>query len=110
MNEGKGSQVGALLITGILAILGTVAGGVIKGYWDSSLAEKKFQTNLVMKALEAPEQETRINSLRFMIETNLIVDPSIRSGLEEYLKKKPDVVPQFKPSAPSYSEIGFSVI
>ena len=99
MSEARGSQVGTLLITGLLAILGTVAGGVIKGYWDSSLAETKFQTDLIMKSLEAEEQEARINSLRFMIETNLIANPKIRRGLEEYLNGNPTDAPQFIPTA-----------
>lgn len=98
MSEQKGSQIGTLLITGLLAILGTVAGGVIKGYWDSSLADKKFQTDLVMKALEAEELEDRINSLRFMLETNLIAEPQIRKGLEGYLQRKSGDLPQFKPT------------
>ena len=108
MSEGKGSQIGTLLITGLLAILGTVAGGVMKGYWDSSLAEKKFQADLVMKALEAEEPEARVNSLRFMIKTKLIASSNIQEGLEAYLKEQPSppkeqpsVVPQFKPSAVS---------
>lgn len=94
MPDNSPSQFGVLLITGLLAILGTVAGGLIKGYWDTTLAEKNFQTGLVMKALEANEQDARINSLRFMIETNLIADPAIRDGLQQYLDRKPDTVPQ----------------
>lgn len=103
MSNDKNSQIGVLLVTGLLAILGTVAGGVIKGYWDTSLAEKKFQTDLVMKSLESEELEARIISLRFMIETNLISDQTLRTGIEEYLEKKPNVVPQFKAAIAPYS-------
>lgn len=99
MTETRTSQIGPLLITGLLAILGTVAGGVIQGYWENTLADKKFQTDLVMKALEAEEQASRIESLRFMIETNLIADPSIRQGLEDYLTRKPEAVPRIQPTA-----------
>jgi hypothetical protein len=60
------SQIWPLLITGLLAILGTVAGGVIKGYWDTSLAERKFQSDLVMKALESDVESERIKSLKFI--------------------------------------------
>ncbi len=59
MVEDKNSQIKTLLVTGLLAIFGTVAGGVIQGYWENSLADKKFQTDLVMKALEADEQAVR---------------------------------------------------
>lgn len=102
MSQANISPLSTLLITGLLAILGTVAGGLIKGYWDTALADKSFQTGLVMKALEADEQEGRINSLRFMIETNLIADPAIRDGLEQYLKNKPNAVPHIRATTVTY--------
>jgi hypothetical protein len=37
-------KISALLITGLLAILGTVGGGVVKGYWDTQLASEDFQS------------------------------------------------------------------
>jgi hypothetical protein len=103
MTPASPSPLTTLLITGLLAILGTVAGGLIQGYWDTTLADKSFQTELVMKALEADEQEARINSLRFMIETNLIADPAIRSGLEQYLNRKPEAVPQIRATPLAYT-------
>ena len=42
MSESRTSQIGGLLITGLLAILGTVAGGVLKSYWDNSLADREY--------------------------------------------------------------------
>jgi hypothetical protein len=98
------SQIWPLLITGLLAILGTVAGGVIKGYWDTSLAERKFQSDLVMKALESDVESERIKSLKFMIETQLISDTEIRRGLDEYMKKHPGTVPHFRPAPQSFSQ------
>jgi hypothetical protein len=96
--EGK-SELGILLISGLLAILGTVAGGVIKGYWDTSLAETKFQSDLVMRSLESNDEQQRVASLRFMVETNLISDEGIRSGLMRYMTDHPGSLPQFRPSA-----------
>jgi hypothetical protein len=103
MSDEKTSQIGTLLITGLLAILGTVAGGVIKGYWDNTLADKKFQADLVMRALEADEQESRIDSLSFMIKANLIADPAIKDGVQKILRESPETVPQIRASTIAYT-------
>ena len=52
-----------LLVTGLLALLGTVAGGVIKGYWDDDLAQRKFYSDMVLKAMESPDGRTRTETL-----------------------------------------------
>jgi hypothetical protein len=97
------SQLGAVLIAGLLALFGKIAGGILKGRLDNQLADKKFQTDLVMKALEPAKQEERINSLRFLIDTNLISDPVICNGVKSYLKEKSNVVPQFKAPLGTYT-------
>lgn len=102
MSEKKNSEIGVLLITGLLAILGTVAGGVIKGYLDTSLADKNFQTDLVKKALESGDQKVRIETLQFMIDTKLISDSKMREGLQEFLNKKPELVPQIIASSTQF--------
>ncbi|RKZ88435.1 MAG: hypothetical protein DRR19_12560 [Candidatus Parabeggiatoa sp. nov. 1] len=63
-----------LLITGLLAILGTVVGGVVKSRLETKLADKDLQSKLIMRALESDKTEERINSLQFLVETNLISD------------------------------------
>lgn len=103
MSDERTSQIGTLLVTGLLAILGTVAGGVIKGYWDNTLADKKFQADLVMRALDADEQDSRIDSLNFMIRANLIADPTIVEGVKEILRESPETVPQIRASAVAYT-------
>lgn len=102
INE-RNSQFGTLLITGLLAILGTVAGGVINGYWDTTLADKKFQADLVMRALDADEQKSRIDSLNFMIRANLIEDAKIVEGVQNILKESPEAVPQIRVSSATYT-------
>jgi hypothetical protein len=95
MTDEKRSSLTPLLITGLLAILGTVAGGVIKGYWDNRLADKKFQTDLVMKALEPADEESRVNALRFMVDTKLIDNAELGDALKKYLDDKSRPLPQF---------------
>ena len=46
------TQISALIVAGLLAALGTVAGNVVKGYWDTTLAQKDFQSKLILRALE----------------------------------------------------------
>jgi hypothetical protein len=105
MTDDKRSSITPLLITGLLAILGTVAGGVIKGYWDNRLAEKKFQTDLVMKALEPDDEESRINALLFMIDTRLVDNEELGEALKNYLADKSRPLPQFQPAGGGASTI-----
>jgi hypothetical protein len=98
MAENNRSSVTPLLITGILAILGTVAGGVIKGYWDNKLAQQEFQTDLVMRALEPDDEQSRVNALRFMVDTRLIDNPELGEALTKYLDDESKTLPQFTPA------------
>lgn len=90
-------KISGLLVTGLLAVLGTVAGGVVKGYWDTNLAEKDFQSKLILRALEPDEVDQRVTSLRFLVKANLISDPAVRSGLEGILAEGKESIPQFYP-------------
>lgn len=90
-------SINGLVITGLLAVLGTVAGGVVKGYWDTNLAEKDFQSRLIMRALEPDSVEQRVTSLEFLVKANLISDPAVRRGLQQVLEEGGASVPQFVP-------------
>ena len=96
------STMKAILITGLVALLGTVAGGVIKGYWDVELAQQKLYSNLIMKAMESNSPKERLASLEFMVKTNLIKDTDIEEGLKsivtEIKKDTTQTVPQFRPT------------
>jgi hypothetical protein len=87
----------ALLITGLLAIMGTVAGGVVKGYWDTKLAERDFQSKLILRAMEPADADVRIKALEFLVDTNLISDPAVRDGIGAAVQKGPASIPQFLP-------------
>lgn len=97
MPEKRWQDLSTLLITGLLAILGTVAGGVIKGYWDTRLAEKDFQSKLILRGLESDVVSERVKSLEFLVKANLISDPKVKEGISQVLQEGAGSVPQFEP-------------
>ena len=96
------SAIHTLMLSGLLAILGTVAGGIVKGYWDVQLAERKFNSDLVLKALESSSAPERLESLRLLVDTNLLKESSIREGVHNYIaekQKNPSSIPQVRPTS-----------
>jgi len=100
MAEREGaSPIHTLIISGLLAVLGTVAGGLVKGYWDVQLAQRRLCSDLVLKALESNSAPERLESLRFLVETNLLKETSILEGVDKYIAEKqkdPSSIPQVK--------------
>lgn len=89
------SKIIGLLITGFLAVMGTIIGGIVQGYMETNLAEKDFQSKLIMKALESDDVDQRIQSLTFLVDAHLL-SPDMTKGLKEVLGK-PGGIPQFLP-------------
>ena len=106
------NQFGGLILTGLLAVLGTVAGGVVKGYWDTNLAQTDFQSKLILRALEPEEVTQRVTSLQFLVDANLISDPAIRKGLAGILEQGEEGIPQFLPlgNPTSINNLGVSEV
>jgi hypothetical protein len=95
------------LIAGLFAVAGALGGAAVTGWSQVQLAKQKFNSDLVLKALESAEPEQRLESLRLLVETNLLQDPEIQSGVREYAKareSRPETIPQVVPSqAPTLS-------
>ncbi|WP_281557307.1 hypothetical protein [Thalassomonas sp. RHCl1] len=101
MSEEPKSTISTLLITGLIALMGTIGGGLIKGYWDKQLADQKLNSDLLMKALESEVASERLETLAFMINTKLIKDKEIGVAVLSYLEEKrdsPEDIPQMRPS------------
>ncbi|NEO71527.1 hypothetical protein [Moorena sp. SIO3H5] len=94
-------EISTLLTTGLLALLGTVAGGVVKGYWDVRLADKDLQSKLLLRALEPDDADERLKSLGFLITTNLISDWKIRKGVQQVIISGKENIPRFSPGVSS---------
>jgi len=92
-----------LLITGLLAVLGTVIGSVIKARQETKSADKKFQSDLILRALESNNTEARIDSLQFLINTNLISDQEIREGIAQVIPKPHE----WNLKIPQFTQVGF---
>lgn len=82
------------IISGVLVLLGTIGGGIIRGYWDIDLAEKKFESDLILKALESSTGEERAKTLKFLKDIELISRINTNK-LETYLRS-PQTIPEVK--------------
>ena len=95
-----------LILPGILAILGTLFGGVLTGYLNAGLARDKYQSDLILRAMSPATEQERLATLRFMVDANIVTDGKIRDGIREIISRaKPDsltVAPQIRAeSAPA---------
>lgn len=116
--SGKLGDLKALIIGSIFTLLGGLIGVLGKGCYDLKIEDKKVNSDLQLEleksegerklerqkldadlvklALQGTE-DTRRDTLGFMVETNLIADPDIQKGVKSYLaSNKP--LPQFPPS------------
>jgi hypothetical protein len=84
-------------------LVGALIGVLGNGYFGISLERQKADTDLVKLAIQNPDETVRIQSLRFMVGTNLIRDPEIRKGVLNYLPKTPQNAEKVVPSPSSFS-------
>lgn len=85
------------IIAGVFAVAGAGAGAAFTGFSQVELAKQKFNSDLVIKALESGDATQRLQSLQLLVETNLIKDPDVRQGVRDYAKSreaKPETIPQ----------------
>lgn len=104
----QSSTIFTAFIAGAAALAGSIAGPYVKGDADQrvaqttatgnlGLAQQKFYSDLVMKAIEPPLAEDRVKNLKLLAETGLIADQSVRKAIRDYAearKNDPQQVPQ----------------
>lgn len=94
MNSEASKGIWLAIITGLLAIAGTAA----KGIADLRLERAKLDSQLILEALSSPSIDSRRESLRFLVDTDLIGSESTKKGLTEYFKgATPKSPPQIVP-------------
>jgi hypothetical protein len=94
------------IIGGLFALAGAIGGAALSGWSQIELARQKFNSDLVLKALESNSPEQRLESLKLLIETNLLKDRAIQEGVRAYAKNKemnPSKIPQVASPAASFS-------
>lgn len=97
--ENKNSAIITLILSGFFAVLGSVAGGVVQGHWNVKLAEQKYQSDLILKALESNSPDERLQTLKLLVHTNLIKQSDVRDSVSKYIlkiQKDPESIPQVK--------------
>ena len=86
---------------GIFALLGAIGGAAVTGWSQVELARQKFNSDLVLRALESDSAEQRLQTLKLLVETNLLKDSDIKQGVRDYAtasEKDPSTIPQVAPS------------
>lgn len=89
------------LVGGIFALLGVLGGAAVTGWSQVELAKQKFNSDLVLRALESDSPEQRLQTLRLLVETNLLKDSEIKQGVRNYAiarENNPSAIPQVAPS------------
>ncbi|MFT5880190.1 MAG: hypothetical protein ACI86X_001317 [Moritella sp.] len=93
------------VITGLLAIFGTA----VKGVADLNLERAKLDSQLVLGALSSTTVELRRESLRFLVDADLISSHSTKEGLATYFSgDTPKSPPQMQPFIQSGESITLS--
>lgn len=99
-SEKSRSTIMIAVLTGFLALMATLGAAVVKGFYDTQLERQRFQSELVLRAMQSTSFAERVASLRFMLETHLITDNHISAALEIAVQKSktdPAVLPQIAP-------------
>lgn len=68
------SAVGATIIVGIIGALGALGGNWYQGQKNIELERQKFESALILKAVEPEDTETKRRNLLFFLESGLIKD------------------------------------
>ena len=85
------------IVAGVFAIAGALGGAGVTGWSQVQLAKQKFNSDLVLKALESGDGKQRLEALQLLVETNLLKDPDVQQAVRNYAKSKeknPESIPQ----------------
>jgi hypothetical protein len=72
------SPLGIAIITGILGLLGAAAGNYWQNRTNLQLEQKKFESNLIVKAIETGDPAIALENLLFLTKTGLLPDSESR--------------------------------
>lgn len=70
------SPIVTTIIAALAGLLGTGAGAILQGRANLALEQKKFESALILKAIETGDEDKAIHNLLFFIQAGFIQDPS----------------------------------
>jgi hypothetical protein len=81
MSDEQNTGLRGIVIAGVIGLLGTALSSYLTGQSNIELKRQEFQSQLIMKAIEAKSVEERRNLLKFFIDAELINETE---GLKKY--------------------------
>jgi GUN4-like len=97
----KASSIIIAVISAIAGLLGSGIAAVIQGFNQASLEQQKFESNLILKALEPKSQNERAKYLRFLVNTGLVKNLN-QDGIKEVANNESSI-PRSIPQTPFQS-------
>jgi hypothetical protein len=79
------------LILALVGLIGTGVGASIQGYWNTKLERQKFESSLILKALETADQKEAARNLLFLVNAGLI--PNLDGKKIAELANNPEQLP-----------------
>lgn len=93
---GKLTPVTATIIAALIGLIGTGIVTIIQNANNNRLENEKFQSQLILKALESPDLDERLKSLHFMTALRLISNDSLISRLNSFAREQPQNIPYIR--------------
>jgi hypothetical protein len=97
------SPIFVAVATALFGLLGTAVGAVFQGYFNNRLERFKFESSLILKALETEDRTEAARRLQFLSNAGLIT--VVSESRIEALAHSPDQLPLLRPSVMPMSEI-----
>lgn len=104
------SPLALVIISGIVGLLGTGVGALMQGYSSMNLERQKFQSELILKAIETGNGEAATKNLLFLVRLGFIPDPTGKIAQLQHNPSDAPVLPAAsKTSTDTLEQKGLSV-
>lgn len=96
------------LLTIVGGLLGAAVGAISQGYWNTKLEQQKFESEVILKALEIEDKEIVKKSLIFYIDIGIINSLDKRK-LEKIIIEEPDKLPYYNSNGPLGENLKYTI-
>lgn len=87
-----------ILVGGFFTVFGGLGGAWLAGQSQLELANRKFNSELVLKALESESPSERVATLTMLVDTKLLKDSEVSAAVKDYATKNAKEIPQVLPA------------